>query len=58
MDAAFVIALVAAIGSAVSLVLHVVAPKTKSTLDDSIVKYIDEALALIPKADASAVAKK
>jgi hypothetical protein len=30
-------------------VLHVVAPKTKSTFDDKLVKYIDDAVAKIGK---------
>lgn len=43
----FYLALAAAVLSAASIVLHVVAPKTKSTLDDKIVKYIDDALTKI-----------
>lgn len=45
----FYIALAAAILSAASIVLHVVAPKTKSTLDDKIVEYIDGALKKLGK---------
>ena len=40
----FALALTAAVLSALSLVLHVVAPKTKSTADDKIVKLIDAAI--------------
>ena len=40
----FAIALTAAILSAASLILHVIAPKTKSTLDDRAVKVIDSAI--------------
>lgn len=40
----FYLALAAAVLSAASLVLHVVAPKTKNTLDDKIAGYIDEAI--------------
>lgn len=45
----FYLALGAAILSAASVILHVIAPKTKSTLDDKIVKYIDDALSKIGK---------
>ena len=45
----FYLALAAALLSAASVILHVVAPKTKSTLDDKIVKYIDDALSKIGK---------
>lgn len=45
----FYLALAAAVLSAASIVLHVVAPKTKSTLDDKIVSYIDEALKKLGK---------
>lgn len=41
----FYLALGAAILSAASIVLHVVAPKTKNTVDDKIAKYVDDALA-------------
>lgn len=41
----FYLALAAAVLSAASIVLHVVAPKTKTTLDDKVVAYIDAALA-------------
>ena len=41
----FAIALAAAILAAASLVLHVVAPKTKTELDDKVLKYIDDAIA-------------
>ena len=40
----FALALTAAILGGLSLVLHVVAPKTKNTTDDKIVKLIDSAL--------------
>jgi hypothetical protein len=43
----FVLALAAAVLGAASLVLHVVAPKTKNTLDDKISKAVDDALAKI-----------
>ena len=39
----FVLALTAAVLSALSLVLHVIAPKTKSTLDDKALELIDKA---------------
>lgn len=45
----FYIALASAILSAASIILHVVAPKTKSTLDDKVVKYIDDAIGKIGK---------
>lgn len=41
----FYLALAAAILGAASLVLHVVAPKTQTTLDDKILGYIDDAIA-------------
>jgi hypothetical protein len=41
----FWIALAAAIGTGVSLVLHVVAPKTKSTADDKLVALLDGLIA-------------
>lgn len=40
----FALALTAAILSAASIILHVVAPKTKTTKDDKIVALIDAAL--------------
>ena len=40
----FYIALAGAVLGALSLVLHVVAPKTKTTLDDKAVKLIDSAI--------------
>jgi hypothetical protein len=40
----FAIALTAAILSAASLILHVIAPKTKTTLDDRAAKVIDSAI--------------
>ena len=40
----FWIALLAAVLSATSIVLHVVAPRTKTTLDDKVVKSIDSAI--------------
>jgi len=40
----FYLALAAAVLSALSIVLHVVAPRTKSGLDDKVVKLIDSAL--------------
>lgn len=45
----FYLALGAAILSAASIVLHVVAPKTKNTIDDKIVKYIDDAISKVTK---------
>jgi hypothetical protein len=39
----FAIALTAAILSALSLVLHVVAPKTKSKVDDKLLDLVDKA---------------
>ena len=44
MTMTFALALTAAVLGALSLVLHVVAPKTKSTTDDKIVKLIDAAI--------------
>lgn len=45
----FVLALVAAVLSAVSMVLHIVAPKTTNTVDDKILVAVDEAKDLLPK---------
>lgn len=45
----FYLALGAALLSAASIVLHVVAPKTKNTIDDKIVKYIDDAISKVTK---------
>lgn len=45
----FYLALGAAILSAASIILHVVAPKTKNTFDDKLVKYIDDAISKIGK---------
>ena len=39
----FVIALVAAVLGAASLVLHVVAPKTKTKVDDKLLDFVDGA---------------
>jgi hypothetical protein len=39
----FYLALGAAILSALSIVLHVVAPRTKSTIDDKLLGYVDAA---------------
>lgn len=41
----FWIALASAILSGVSIVLHVIAPKTTTTIDDKIAAYVDAALA-------------
>jgi hypothetical protein len=46
-DPAFILALVAAVLGATSLVLHVVAPRTKNTIDDKVRDDIDEVLAFI-----------
>lgn len=43
----FYLALGAAILSAASIVLHVVAPKTKNTVDDRIMALIDAAISKI-----------
>lgn len=43
----FYLALGAAVLSAISVILHVVAPRTKNTVDDAVVKYIDDAIAKI-----------
>lgn len=40
----FALALTAAILSAASLVLHVVAPRTKTTWDDKAAKVVDSAI--------------
>lgn len=45
----FWIALAAAVLSAASLVLHVVAPRTKTTIDDKIRDAVDSAIAKIGK---------
>jgi len=39
----FALALVAALLGAASLVLHVVAPRTKTKVDDKILEYVDSA---------------
>lgn len=41
----FVLALTAAVLAASSLILHIVAPKTKTTKDDKLVELIDGLLA-------------
>jgi len=46
-DPTFLLALAAAVLSGVSIVLHVVAPRTKTTLDDQLRDDIDEVLAFI-----------
>lgn len=45
----FYIALAGAILGALSLVLHVVAPKTKTTADDKALEIVDKAKDLLPK---------
>ena len=40
----FAIALIGAVLAAASLVLHVVAPRTKTTLDDKALKVVDSAI--------------
>jgi Na+/proline symporter len=44
-----VLAIVAAVLSAASILLHVVSPLTKSTLDDKIEAAVDKAIGLLPK---------
>ena len=44
MNMTFAIALIGAVLAAASLVLHVVAPKTKNTLDDKALKVVDSAI--------------
>ena len=46
-DPAFWLALGAAILSALSIVLHAIAPRTKTTVDDRLVERIDEVLSLL-----------
>lgn len=46
-DPTFLLALAAAILSGASIVLHIVAPRTKNTVDDRIVAGIDEVLAIL-----------
>ncbi len=46
-DTTFLVALAGAVLGALSLVLHVVAPRTKTTLDDTLRDDIDEVLAFI-----------
>jgi hypothetical protein len=41
----FYLALAGAVLGAVSMVLHVIAPRTETPLDDKIVAYIDSAIA-------------
>lgn len=57
-DPAFLLALAAAILGAASIVLHVVAPKTKTTVDDQLRDDIDEVLAFIRGGAPTAVAPK
>ena len=45
----FWLALGSAVLSALTLVLHVVAPRTKTTLDDKVMEYVDKALAELKK---------
>ncbi len=52
-DTTFLIALVAAVLAAASMVLHVVAPRTKNTIDDKLRDDIDEALVFIRGANPS-----
>lgn len=44
-----IIAIAAAVMSALSLVLHAVAPHTKSTLDDRAAEVIDKVIEALPK---------
>ena len=46
-DTAFILALVGAILGAASVVLHVVAPRTKNTIDDTIRDDVDKLLAFM-----------
>ena len=43
MTMTFYLALGAAILSAISVILHVVAPRTKTTVDDKLLGYVDAA---------------
>ncbi len=40
----FALALIGALLAAASLILHVVAPRTKNTIDDKAVKLVDSAI--------------
>jgi hypothetical protein len=42
--------LIALILAVASLVLHYVAPRTKNTVDDKALEYVDKAKELLPKA--------
>lgn len=53
----FVLALIGAVLGALAMIGHVIAPRTKSTLDDRIVARIDEAVAKL-KTVAADVAKQ
>jgi hypothetical protein len=46
-DTGFVLAVVGAVLGAASMVLHVVAPRTKTTIDDQLRDDIDEVLAFV-----------
>ena len=37
--------------AALSMVLHVVAPKTKNTYDDKVLEIVDEIIPLMPKSE-------
>jgi hypothetical protein len=56
MDTTFALALAAAVLSAASIVLHVVAPRTKTKIDDALRDDIDEVLAFIRGRNATAPA--
>lgn len=49
MDFAFALALAGAVLGAVSMVLHVVAPKTKTTVDDKVMNVVDAIKDVIPE---------
>ena len=49
LDLTTVLAVVGAVLGAVSVVLHVVAPRTKNTVDDRLEAIVDAVIARLPK---------
>jgi phage-related protein len=53
-----ILTIAVAVGTALSLVLHAIAPKTKTLLDDQVEAVVDEVLQYLGQVDSSGTPKR
>lgn len=53
-----ILTIAVAVGTALSLVLHAIAPRTKTLLDDQVEVVVDEVLQYLGQVDASGTPKR